>query len=60
MRKKIHVKMLILGVLGALLTFRRQIHEYTRIDIDEKEEKELDEQLSELRKKYNVKTIAQQ
>ena len=23
MRKKIHVKMLILGVLGALLTFRR-------------------------------------
>lgn len=36
MRKKMHFKMLVLGVIGGLLTFRREIHEYTRIDIDEK------------------------
>lgn len=41
MKKKTHLKMLILGMLGAFLTFRREIHEFTRIDLEDKEEAEL-------------------
>ena len=42
MRKKTHIKMLLLGVLGALLTFRKEIHDLTRIDWEDKEEEELE------------------
>jgi hypothetical protein len=36
MHKKTHLKMLLLGIAGALLTFRREIHEFTRIELEDK------------------------
>ena len=42
MNKKMHFKMLALGLFGLFLTFRREIHDYARIeDQNDKEEEEL-------------------
>jgi hypothetical protein len=37
MRKKTHLKMLLLGLFGVFLTYRKEIHELTRIDWEDKE-----------------------
>lgn len=54
MRKKTHLKMLLLGIMGGLLTFRREIHEFTRIELDDKEEEAFLSQLQEWRVKHNM------
>ena len=41
MRKTTHVKMFILGLVGAFLTFRKEIHDFTRIEHEDREEEEL-------------------
>ena len=56
MRKTTHLKIFMLGVFGAFLTFRKEIHDFTRIDIVDTEETELEKQLVEYRTKFNIKT----
>jgi hypothetical protein len=38
MRKKTHIKMLIFGLVGLFLTFRKEIHDFTRIEHEDKDE----------------------
>ena len=45
MRKKTHLQMGILGLFGLFLTFRREIHEFTRIDRDQEPEEEMIKQI---------------
>jgi hypothetical protein len=53
MRRKTHVKMMLLGLVGLFLTFRREIHDLARIDHEDKEEIELER----LQQKYRQEVL---